>query len=132
MTRSACLDPPPLNDAACEQLERYVQRGGGLALFLGRNARSATDFNPPAALTVLPAALERRWNAPAGVFLAPRDYDQPLLSVMRDLRTTVPWDAMPVFEHWVVGPLQADSRTLIAYSNNKPALLERRWARAAS
>jgi hypothetical protein len=119
------LDPPPLSEAVWRQLQQYLQRGGGAALFLGRNARSATDFNIPAALELLPAPIERQWNAPDGIALAPRDYDQPLLSVMREIRTTVPWDSMPVFQHWVVGPLQPDSRALIEYSNNKPALLDR-------
>ncbi len=119
------LDPTPLSDAAAEHLRRYVERGGGVAIFLGRNARSATEFNTAAALTFLPAPISRRWNAPAGVSLAPAYYDQPLLSVLRDLRTTVPWDAMPVFEHWVAGPLSPDSRAVIPFSNNKPAVLER-------
>ncbi len=32
---------------------------------------------------------------------------------------------MPVFRHWVVGPLSADARVLLPLSNNKPAVLER-------
>lgn len=119
------LDPPPLDDSQWRQIENYARRGGGVALFLGRQARSATEFNTPSALRVLPAPLDRRWRDQAGISLAPRDYDQPLLSVLRDIQTTVPWDAMPVFQHWVVGALQSESRTLVPFSNNKPAVLER-------
>jgi hypothetical protein len=121
----ALLDPPPLSEAVWQQLLRYVQRGGGLALFMGRNARSAAEFNAVGALAVLPAPIERRWRDPNGVSLAPRDYDQPLLSVMREIRTTVPWDEMPIFEHWVVETPQENGRSLIDYSNGKPAVLER-------
>jgi hypothetical protein len=123
------LDPPPLSDVSWQLIMRYLQRGGGVAMFLGRNANSAAEFNSTAALQVLPAPIERRWRDPVGVALAPRDYDQPLLSVMRDIRTTVPWDALPIFEHWVAGALQENSRVLIDFSDNKPALLERQVGR---
>ena len=46
------LDPPPLADALWQTLNTYVDRGGGLAIWLGRNAEvkaAASDsFNTPA------------------------------------------------------------------------------------
>ncbi|MCA9152215.1 MAG: BatA domain-containing protein, partial [Planctomycetales bacterium] len=38
------LDPSPLAAESWQLLTRYAERGGGIALFLGRNARSAADF----------------------------------------------------------------------------------------
>ena len=59
------LDPTPLPASVWQQLNVHVGQGGGLGLFLGRNAGSATAFNEPAALELLPVPLLRLWKAGA-------------------------------------------------------------------
>jgi hypothetical protein len=119
------LDPPALSSSNWQTLERYVSRGGGLAIFLGRNAAPAGDFNSPAAMTVLPAPIKRTWHSPEGVFLAPTDYAQSILSPFREIASTVPWDALPVYKHWVVGDLSQGATTVVSFGNGKPAIIER-------
>ncbi len=122
----ALLDPAPLPESSWQNLRQYVERGGGLALFLGRNASEASKFNSQSAMDLLPASIQRQWRADEGLQLAPRNFDHPVLSVFQDLRSTVPWNAMPIFRHWVLGQLTEGSRVVVPYSNNKPALVERR------
>ena len=77
------LDPPPLVDGVWQSLTQYVDRGGGLAVWLGRNAqpkaRPVDDFNTPAALKIMPGKLARQWHR-QDAFLAPQDYQHPLLA----------------------------------------------------
>lgn len=119
------LDPPPLQPSQWAALRTYVQNGGGLAVFLGRNADSAAAFNNGGSNTLLPAPLERQWRDDAGVALAPRDYDHPMLAVFRNVRESVPWEALPVYRHWVVGPFAPQSRSILDFDDGKPAVLER-------
>jgi hypothetical protein len=121
----AIVDPTPVGDETWQKLNRYVERGGGLAIFLGRNAGSASEFNTPAASDLMPASIERVWRDNDGVWLAPRDFNHPATVGFNDIRSTVPWRALPVFLHWVVGDLSPDTNVLIPFSNNKPAILER-------
>ncbi len=122
----ALLDPTPLTDEVWQKLRRYVERGGGLAIFLGRQAAPPGQFNSPAALELLPAAIRRQWRDDEGLYFAPRDYDHPITSAFRDLRTTVPWNTMPIYRHWVLGPRAEGGRVILNFGNNKPALVERR------
>ena len=119
------LDPAPLSDLVWQQIKRYVERGGGVALMLGRNADRASRFNSPASGDVVPSPIDRIWVDQQGLTVAPRDYDHPVVSVMRDYAATIPWESMPIFRHWVVGPLHDQSRVILEVSNNKPLLLER-------
>lgn len=121
----ALLDPAPLDNATWQNFTRYVKDGGGLIVFAGRNVGSAKAFCTEAALEVLPAALERQWRDDAGIRISPRDYEHPITSAFRDFASTVPWEGMPIFRHWVVGPTLGDSQAVISLSNNKPLLLER-------
>ncbi len=122
----ALLDPTPLTDDVWQKLLRSVQGGKGLAVFLGRRAGAAEQFNTAGTLELLPAAIQRQWRDDQGLYFTPREFDHPVLSPFRDFRTTVPWREMPVFRHWVVGPLATGARVILPYSNNKPALIERR------
>lgn len=123
----ALLDPTPLGDDVWRNLGRFVERGGGLACFLGRNVRAPQEFCSAAALGLLPATVERIWrdDSDGGLRLAPRDYSHPTLTVLRDLQTTIPWDALPVFRHWVVGELAPNAQVIVPYNHGKPAILER-------
>ena len=123
---AVCLvDPKPLADSDWISLQRFVSNGGGIAIFAGRNASPASEFNSESARTVLPAGLKRAWRVPDGTNLAPTNFDHPILSAFRDIATTVPWDLLPVFRHWSLEDLTPDSRIVAAYGNGQPALAER-------
>ena len=118
------LDPSPLPSSTWKRLERFVRRGGGLAIFLGREATA--KFNSEAALGLLPAAINRQWRDNDGLFLAPKSASHGLLKPFQaDDITSVPWDALPVFRHWGTGNLQDSSNVVVSFSNNQPAILER-------
>jgi hypothetical protein len=120
------LDPTPLPASVWGQLGAYAGGGGGVALFLGRNAGSAAGFNAPAALELLPAQLVRLWKAGGvDVYLAPENLEHPLLRKFRPLETSVPWDGFPIYTHWQVGALADGATVVIPYSNGLPALLDK-------
>ena len=122
------LDPPPLTDALWQSLATYVDRGGGVAMWLGRNAEvkgAASDsFNTPAAQKMMPGKLARVWRR-QDAFLAPQDYQHPLLAKFRTVAGGVPWDAFNIWSHWQLSDLAAGVNTVIAFSNGQAALLER-------
>ena len=121
----ALLDPPPLDEFVWETLQDYVEAGGGLAIFLGRNAESAVRFNSDAALEVMPGAIDRQWRDDEGLFFTIRDFEHPMLRIFSDARSSIPWDSMPIFRHWVLGDLAESTTVLLPFSNNKPAIVER-------
>ncbi|MFM2097034.1 MAG: hypothetical protein RIS70_4158 [Planctomycetota bacterium] len=120
----ALIDPSPLTPADWQQLERYVTSGGGLAVFLGSHAHPVTSFNEPLAQSLLGAKLAREWRTTINdLSLAPERFEHPVLRGFRN--QTVPWNQLPVYRHWVLEPLESDTRVLIPFSNRKPALIER-------
>ena len=120
------LDPTPLEPAVWGKLAEYVRGGGNAAIFLGPNARPAASFNEPAAQELLPAKLVRKWAAGARkLYLAPGAMEHQMLRAFRPIATTVPWNEFPIERHWVLGKLTEGASVVIAYSNNKPALVER-------
>ncbi|HEY1785908.1 MAG TPA: BatA domain-containing protein, partial [Pirellulales bacterium] len=123
---AVCLvDPTPLPDEAWQQLADYVAGGGGVAIFLGRNARPIEAFAGSAAQQVLPGKLVRQWRAgDRDVYLAPDQLEHPLLAKFRPLESAIPWDAYPVYTHWQLGPLSEGAAVVIAFSNTLPALIE--------
>lgn len=120
------LDPTPLTPATWRTLEDYVQRGGGLAVWLGHNARPAKELNDQAPQALLPGKLVRQWKAGQRDFYVALDNtDHPVLRGFRAVETAIPWRQFPVTRHWGLGPLYAGSRVLLRYSNNQPALIQR-------
>jgi hypothetical protein len=122
------LDPPPLTNEVWQSLATYLDHGGGVAIWLGRNAEvkgaPSDSFNSPAAQKVLPGKLARIWRR-QDAFLAPQDYQHPLLAKFRSVAGGVPWDAFNVWAHWQLSDLAQGVNTVIAYSNGQAALLER-------
>lgn len=121
------LDPLPLSAAEWSKLADFARQGGGVAVFLGRNAQNYASFNEPAAQAVLPGAITPPfiWNAPHGdLFLAPGGADHPILAPFRTLATVTPWRDFPVYKHWVM-TAASDATVIARYGNNKPAILER-------
>ncbi|MEO8497388.1 MAG: BatA domain-containing protein, partial [Planctomycetota bacterium] len=120
------LDPEPIPSVVWEQLGKYVRSGGGLAVFLGHNAQATTSFNEPAAQQLLGGRLARVWrSADRSLILAPDRYDHPVMAPFRDRTTSVPWNAAPVFKHWVLDPVSDEAGIIVSYSDGKAALVER-------
>jgi len=122
---AVCLvDPRPLPAAVWQKLTSYVSSGGGLGIFLGRNAWPIDSFNEPTAQDLLPGKLVRQWRA-RETYLAPEALEHPLLAKFRPLAASVPWEGLPIFRHWQLGSLAKEAGVLLSYSNGQPALLER-------
>ncbi len=120
----ALLDPAPMPDSNWLALSRYVRRGGGLMLFLGRAARLA-EFNQEAPQEVLPGPLARQWRAgDRDWFLAPSQYQHIMLAPFRDIGTSVPWRDFPVQRHWSFGDLDEGANVVVPFNHGTPALVE--------
>jgi hypothetical protein len=121
------LDPSPLNAAAGKQLVDYVQAGGGLAVFLGRNAQPERMNEGPGA-DLLPGTLGATWPRRRGpgpsVYLTPRSYQHSALAAFRPISTSVPWRQFPVYRFWGWADLHADANVIMEYDNGEPALIE--------
>jgi len=119
------LDPPPLPAEDWAKLLKFVESGGGLAVFLGHNAQAGGTFHDPIAERLLGGRLHRRWRAPTGdVYLAPDQFEHPVTREFREVATSVPWDQFPVYRHWELEPVAETTRTIVRYGNGKPAILE--------
>ena len=122
------LDPPPLANQTWESLARFVDRGGGLAIWLGRNAQPQGPrrrrLQHRRAQKLMPGKLARSWRR-QDAFLAPPDYQHPLLAKFRTMTGGVPWEDFPVASHWQLTDMADGVNTIIPYSNGQPALLER-------
>lgn len=123
----ALLDPPPLADGVWNRLAEYVDRGGGLGIFLGRNAQPVRTFNTAGAQKLLPGRLVRQWRAGArGLSLRLAAASHPLLAPFRPLADNIPWD--PIFRHWVFDQVD-DGNVVLRFSSGQPAIVERRIGR---
>ncbi len=120
------IDPRPLAPGIWQKLHSYVSAGGGLGIFLGRNA-TLDSFNEPLAQELLPGKLVRWWRAepPNEAYLAPENLAHPLLAKFRTLEGSIAWESLPVFRHWQLGGLTKGVAVVVPFSNNQPALLER-------
>jgi hypothetical protein len=122
---AVCLiDPRSVEPRVWQKLQSYVALGGGLGIFLGRNAAPVESFNEPIAQELMPGKLVRQWRAPDGseVYLAPENFNHPVLSKLRGLE--VAWEGLPVFRHWQLQPSDG-AAVVLPFSDNQPALLER-------
>ncbi len=121
---AVCLvDPTPLAPAVWRKLGNFASDGGGVAIFLGRNAGKVTSFNASQAQELLPGKLLRQARRPDGdLHLAPRDYQHPILSAFRSISGAVPWIDFPVFRYW---ELEKPVGAVLLLSDGRPALLER-------
>jgi uncharacterized membrane protein len=137
------VDPQPISESTWRILHQYVTNGGGLAIFLGRNASAGGNDSPAAigladgsfrsaeATSVLPGPLERTWRAPTGpgrkgVTLAVDQTTHPVTAPFRPWQSLGIWQPFPVFYHWEMA-ISADPRSqvLLRYSNGLPAVVER-------
>jgi hypothetical protein len=127
--RAICLvDPLPLEPETWEKLASYVEKGGGLAVFLGHNAQPAA-FQDAAALRVLGGKVSRQSRGGSDLYLAPRTYDHPVTAAFRLIEANVPWNRFPVYYHWNLVDLEPQTRVVIPYGNGMPALVDHRLGR---
>ncbi len=121
------LDPDPPSPDSWEQLGMYVRDGGQLALFLGHHAGDASAWNTGPAQALLPGKLGRPYRVTGrDLFLAPHNYDHPILRPFRAIATSVPWADFPVFRYWNLADLARDAEVVLRFGNQQPAVLERR------
>jgi hypothetical protein len=124
-----CLvDPPPLASQTWASLARFVDHGGGLGIWLGPSAqpqgRGVDAFNTADAQKLMPGELARVWRR-QDAFLAPSDYQHPLLAKFRTMTGGIPWQDFPVASHWQLTNMADGVNTIIPFNNGQPALLER-------
>jgi hypothetical protein len=119
------LDPKPLEPAVWPKLTNYANDGHGVGLFLGHNALETAPFNTPAAQELLAGRLKLVVKSADGTWMAPENLSHPVLAAFRDLPGSVPWDAFPVFRSWQLDVPPKGVRTLVFYSDGRPAILER-------
>jgi hypothetical protein len=124
---AVCLvDPTPLEPATWQKLGDFASGGGGVAIFLGRHAQPIDSFNIPAAQELLPGNLLRQARRPDGdCFLAPRDYQHPILAALGRYASEIPWAQYPVFRYWELDKPPAGVGVVLPLSDGRPALLER-------
>lgn len=121
------LDPKPLSQEQWQALAGFVQTGGGLGVFLGHHAEPIASFQEASVRQLLGGKLVRQWRSPGDWALAPVDANHPLLKDFRELGSSVPWSQFPVFRHWMMKPVDPESRVVMNYGNSQlPALLTRR------
>ncbi|MGD9723268.1 MAG: BatA domain-containing protein [Pirellulales bacterium] len=118
------LDPGPLPPAAWQRLQAYAAGGGGVGVFLGRNAANLQSFNEPLAQELLAGKLVRQWRT-GEAYLQPEGNQHPLLARFRALAEAPPWESFPVFRHWQLDALAEGAAVVLRYSNGQPALIER-------
>ncbi len=120
------LDPKPLNDSQWTRLGDYVERGGSLGIFLGRNASDREPFNTKAAQRVLAAPLSTQWRAGGrALYVNVDNFNHPITKLFRATSTSTPWNRFPVAKHWILGKLQPNVQTIVAFTNGKPCLLDK-------
>jgi hypothetical protein len=121
----ALLDPSPLSVGTWQRLADYVSQGGGLAIFLGRNAIPTDQFNSAAAMELLPGPLSRQWRSGAqDIYLSLGAGDHRIARGLRSRATTVPWNDFPIYRHWGFQNLRDDAVTVLRFGNGQPAMVE--------
>jgi hypothetical protein len=118
------LDPPGLEAGAWQTLTDYAAAGHGVGVFLGRHAQPRDAFNSPAAQQLLPGKLEVQVpREDGGTYLAPQNFQNPILKPFASFATRSPWRWFPVYRYWRVDVLAGS--TIIEYNDRRPMLLQR-------
>ncbi len=121
----ALVDPKPLPAEVWNQLREYVEDGGNLAIFLGRNAGSGDGFNIPAAQAVLPGELSEVATWPArDVHLDALESRHSMLNRFQDWEDA-PWADSWVYRAWRFRQLYDGVQPVLSYTNEEPAIVER-------
>ncbi|MEO1498393.1 MAG: BatA domain-containing protein [Planctomycetota bacterium] len=116
------LDPPPLRGAAWRRLADYVTAGGGVGVFLGREA-TLESLNNAEAQSVLPATF--RWRSRERTYLSPADYASGPLAPLAPFAEALSWAAFPVLQRWDADRVAEDARVIAPYADGGPAIIAR-------
>jgi hypothetical protein len=133
------IDPGPLADESWQQLDAWVSGGGGLSIFLGpaaadRDGLPRPEFQTEAASRILTGSLLNQFQCPDRIkdpFLwSPQNFDHPVLSMFREVSTSIPWSKVPVYTFWGLEPDEngesLPTQVVLNYNNFEPAMIERR------
>ena len=119
----ALVDPPGVADEIWNVLADYAKLGGGVAVFLGRNARPLEAFKSPAAQSLLPAKLSRPQPAADRPFSLVTDAgSHPITSRFPD--TTIPWYSFPVWRFWRLDEMRQSASVPVKFNSGSPAVVE--------
>ena len=109
-------------------LGRFVERGGGLAVFLGNKSIEATSYNTEEAQAILPATLTAAITFFKGPFLIDvTDSQHPLFRRVVDTNEfRAEFSSLDYRRGWSVEPVE-DARVIASYNDERslPAWLER-------
>jgi len=119
----ALVDPPALLESFWDQLLDFVKKGGGLAIFLGRNSGWAVEPTRSAQALLLAKPL-RQARVPEGTFFSPPGFQHPVLSGLAPYRGSLPWDVAPVFRYWQLNDIQEKAQVVLPFADGQPAVLE--------
>jgi hypothetical protein len=120
------LDPAQMSTETWTRLYGWTAQGGGLGVFLGRNASAIDSFNAPEPQRLLPGTIVRQARAPDGdLFLAPSDYENTILNSFRTISTPIPWQVVPIYRYWQLGRIQSGVSVDVPLSDGSPLILTR-------
>ncbi|HWB12947.1 MAG TPA: BatA domain-containing protein [Pirellulales bacterium] len=124
------LDPGPLDDSLWQQIARYAEGGGGVAIFLGESTQPGALKGEtlkqllPGDVGKLPALF------PDGDLHLTISNDQhPMAAKFRPLQGSIPWESLPVYRYWPIHNVAKGVTTVASYSNREPAILERAFGK---
>lgn len=116
------LDPPALSADDWDRVVNYLESGGGVGIFLGRNAQPVEKMNEPSPQQLLPGPL--KWISRDPTYFRPDSYNHPALAELSDLADVLPWQNFPVFRAWEFDKLTDDSLVVARFANGSAALIE--------
>lgn len=116
------LNVHQLTEPQWSRLNAYVREGGGLVIALGERV-DPENYNGSIAAQVVPATLKKPTKPKEPVNFGKADFAHPLFHrFVRELDADL--TGIAVFEYWSVD-LAKSARTILAYQNGAPALIER-------
>lgn len=114
-----------LSEIQLRSLERFVDRGGGLVMFLG-NGIDPAIYNKTVMSTIFNASIEGRSGSPGRktsfVSLGNIDFVHPIFEVFREQSGTVA-DSPRFFTSYKI---KTEARVIASFSNGAPAVVEGR------
>jgi hypothetical protein len=123
----ALLDPSAASLPAWPALANFVREGGGVAIFLGANARPVEPFRDLVQRELLGARIGGVLESPVrspGVYVEPTSWQHPVLQIFRGSESSLPWDRFPIHYYWPLDQLSGDTRPVIPLSDGRPLLVE--------
>ncbi len=106
------MDPPGLEPGVWQTLTDYAAAGHGVGVFLGRHAQPVEAFNSPAAQQLLPGKLAEQVPREEGkTYLAPQNFQNPILKPFASFATRSPWRCFPVYRYWRIDVRQRQARS---------------------